>query len=166
MKRIISLITIFLFLFAQLTGCIGSHNNDSSNKVIVYSFNGKNNTIELNNGIIIRTPESEKFIGGNITFLGEEQTDVKNYSLEFYFLLDGVKTTIKNDIYVVKGDSKASLQISHEMGTASGENILNTNKDAWDMMKNTLHFSLNGSCLNGDKFSYDLDLNVSEVFDE
>lgn len=53
----IILIVILLLLFAACTRKVS--------QTEIYSFSGENENIEINNGLIIVTNDSEKFIGGN-----------------------------------------------------------------------------------------------------
>jgi len=149
-----------MVLFTSLTGCNGIRIG-GSNRVEVYSFSGGNGAITLNNGVIILAAGSQKFIGGNITFLGGALTDIKLYITKFYFFLDGVQTSIKVDAASVEG-STANLSISSEMGTSSAVTL--QSEKAWDSLKNSLHFSLRGTYMNGGTFAYDINLNVKEVF--
>ena len=160
MRKAITLSIILFLLFMSLTGCNGLRIG-GGNRVEVYSFSGGNGAITLNNGVIILTAGSQKFIGGDITFLGGEPTDIKSYSTKFYFFQDGVQTSIKFDAATVEG-SAASLRISSDMGSSSSETLQSAK--AWDSLKNSLHFSLRGTYMNGGTFAYDINLNVKEVF--
>jgi hypothetical protein len=46
-------------------------------------------TIAINNGLIIVTDGMEKFTGGDLSFKGEEPSDVKDYFEKFFFYKDG-----------------------------------------------------------------------------
>ncbi|MDD2494639.1 MAG: hypothetical protein PHE29_05545 [Tissierellia bacterium] len=66
----IALIVILLFI---ITSCTKPEDHTE-----VYSFSGENENISINNGLIIATKDLEKFIGGDLSFKGEEPLDVKD----------------------------------------------------------------------------------------
>jgi hypothetical protein len=161
MKRVIALAAILTLLLVSLTCCAGSQ-NAGNNKIEVYSFSGGNDTIAVNNGVIILTAGSEKFIGGNITFLGAEPTDIKNYATKFYFTMNGAENIIQSSEGVTTGTQ--AIGISPDLGSTSAAGIQSA--EAWDALKNSLQFSINGTTMNGDNFTYQIPINVKEVFGE
>lgn len=162
MKRTITVSVIALILLVSFTGC--NQNNDGNSGINkVYSLSGENDFIEINNGAIILASGIEKFVGGDLSFKEDELSGVKNYMTEFYFFMDGVKSTINNNIVSIEG-SNDGTNISRDLGAVSAETLFSA--DVWDKITKTgpLYFSLSGAFMNGASFEYNIVVNITDIF--
>lgn len=149
----IILIVILLLVFTSYTRKV--------NQTEIYSFSGENENIAINNGLIIVTNDSEKFIGGNLSFKGEEPSDVKDYFERFFFYKDGNEETILINATTTEGATEG-LHISSELGSKSSENLFYNND--LGLIKESLNFMISGKLVNGEDFEYDLTLGVKKVY--
>ena len=60
-------------------------------EIEIYSFKGDSDAVVINNGLILVTDDLEKFIGGDLTFKGEEPSNVKNYVTKFFSTKKGLR---------------------------------------------------------------------------
>ncbi|HZK33562.1 MAG TPA: hypothetical protein VFC60_03585 [Tissierellaceae bacterium] len=154
-KRIISITLIVTILFL-ITSCA-----NPKNKTEVYTFNGEDENIKVNNGLIIVTDDLEKFIVGDLSFKGEELSDVKHYFAKFFFYKDGDENTILNNSSTIEGATQGQ-RIHSELGSISSEDLF-YGKDL-ELIKESLNFSLSGKLMNGESFKYNLTLNVKDAY--
>ena len=154
----IKFITISLVVIAL---CLVTSCTAQQKKIEVYSFSGENDFVEINNGIIIITDELEKFIGGDLSFKGDELSDVKYSVTKFYFYKDGAETVIQNNVVSIEGTSEGE-NISPDMGSSSSTTLFNA--EDWSLIKKSLNFSLSGLFMNGESFEYNIVLEVKEVY--
>jgi len=167
MKKTIAAGMAILFLLVALAGCSQSKsgkthgNNDGIDKV--YSLSGRNEFIEINNGVIVLTPKLEQFVGGELSFKAEELAGLKDYRAEFFIYIDGVKTVIDSTILSIEG-SEEGTGVAPDMGSVSAERMFDS--DVWEIIiePEALHFSLSGTFINGETFVYSIVLTVNEVF--
>lgn len=115
-KKFTAIILIAILLWA-FTSC-----TRTEDKTEIYSFSGENENIAINNGLIIVTNNSEKFIGGDLVFKGEEPSDVKDYFERFFFYKDGNEETILNNVSTTK-NATSGLQISSDLGSISSRDL-------------------------------------------
>lgn len=149
----ILLIVILILVFTACTRKV--------NQIEIYSFSGENENITINNGLIIVTNDSEKFFGGNLSFKGEEPSDVKDYYERFFFYKDGNEETIVNNATTTEGATEG-LHISSELGSISSKNLFYNND--LELIKESLNFLISGKLMNGENFKYDLTLDVKKVY--
>nr|WP_312576954.1 hypothetical protein [Sedimentibacter sp.] len=154
-KRIIS-ITLIVIVLCFITSC-----TTQKNKIEIYSFSGEDENIKINNGLIIVTDDLEKFIGGDLSFKGEEPSNVKDYFEKFSFYKDGNEDTIMSNATKTEGTTEG-LQISSELGSISGEDLFYG--DDLELIKNSLNFSLSGKLMNGEGFEYNLVLVIKKAY--
>lgn len=154
-KRFVA-IALIVILLSIITSC-----TKSENQIEIYSFSGENENITINNGLIIITDESEKFVGGDLSFKGEEPSDIKSYSDKFYFYKDGNEETIMNNATAVQGISKG-LTIHSELGSISSEDLFFGND--LELILGSLNFSISGNLMNGEDFEHGLSLVVKKVY--
>lgn len=150
---IILLIVILLLVFTACTR--------KTNQIEIYSFSGENENIAINNGLIIVTNDSEKFIGGNLSFKSEEPSDVKDYFKKFFFYKDGNEETILNNAATTEGATK-DMNIPSELGSISSKNLFYNND--LELIKESLNFIISGRLRNGKSFEYNLTLVVKKVY--
>jgi len=128
--------------------------------VEMYTFNGGNSYIEINDGRIILANGHEQFIGGNLVMKGAEPAKVEFYTTQYYFLLDGVKYTFNSDTVIMAG-SHEGIDIDASMGSIRADELFDAH--TWDIIKNSLQFSLSGRLVTGEDFEYNIDLEVTRV---
>jgi hypothetical protein len=147
----------------SLVACSGSGNDSIPRyNAKIYSFSGGNEFIEINNGMIVITDELESFIGGDLFFRGEKPANVVLYSEKFFFYMDdGSENAIQNNIVSIEG-AEEGISINPNTGTTTAEKILNA--DVWDMLINSLNFTLSGTFVSGENFEYHIVLDVNEIF--
>ncbi|MDR2572221.1 MAG: hypothetical protein LBD23_18250 [Oscillospiraceae bacterium] len=165
MKKVIALSTLIFILLALVSGCSQNYRNSafanqSRAKARIYTISGENESIAIKNGIIHITGELEQFIGGELVFIGEEPTNVHNYRFVFYFYLDGTKTDITSTIVTSEGNDNG-ITISPYLGSTVAETLFDF--EVWEIIPDSLHFSLSGALINGETFEYAIPLAVNEV---
>lgn len=156
-KRLISIVLVTIALFF-VTSC-----TQPTKEMEVYSFSGENEEIIINNGMIILADDGEKFVGGDLSFKGDEPTNVKEYLGKYLFEKDGQEDAILSHAGTIERDS-LGIEISSELGEISSEDLFY--ESDLELIKESLKFSLSGKLLNGEKFEYQLDLNVNKVYGE
>lgn len=149
-------ITLLVIALCLITSC-----TKQQKEIEIYSFSGENDTLTINNGLIIVTDDLEKFIGGDLTFKGEELSDVKYTITKFFFYKDGTETTILNNSQSIEGTTKGT-HISPNMGSISSKDLFYGND--LELIKNSLNFSLSGNFMNGDNFEYNVVLDVKKAY--
>lgn len=154
-KRFVAIALIIILLFI-ITSC-----TKPENQTEVYSFSGENENIVINNGLIIVTDDLEKFVGGDISFKGEEPSNVKDYFVRFYFYKDGNEETIMNNATTSQGITKG-LNISSDLGSISSKDLFFAND--LELIVGSLKFSISGNLIDGEDFEYDLSLIVKKVY--
>lgn len=154
-KRFVAIALIIILLFI-ITSC-----TKPENQTEVYSFSGENENIVINNGLIIVTDDLEKFVGGDISFKGEEPSNVKDYFVRFYFYKDGNEETIMNNATTSQGITKG-LNISSDLGSISSKDLFFAND--LELIIGSLNFSIGGNLIDGEDFEYDLSLIVKKVY--
>ena len=150
---IIAPVAIILCLIASCT--------KQEKEIEIYSFSGESDAVTISNGLIIVTEDLEKFIGGDLTFKGEELSDVKHCITKFFFYKDWIETTILSSSESIEGTSKGT-HISSDMGSISSKNLFYGND--LELIKKSLNFSLSGIFMNGEKFEYNIVLDVKKVY--
>jgi len=131
------------------------------NEVEIYSFKGESDAVMINNGLITATDGLEKFIGGDLTFKGEQPSNIKNYITKFFFYREGVATTVLSNSGNVEGTTKG-LRISSDMGSISSKDLFYDND--LEQVKKSLNFLVSGTFINGEKFEYSVVLDVEKVY--
>ena len=168
MKKTIASGTVILILLAALAGCSQGNSNPapatgSQDEFRVFVISGENNLIEISDGIIILTPGLEQFVGGELSFKGDELSGIKDFSTEFYFYLDGDKTVINSSSASIEG-SEEGMIVNSNMGSTYSETLFSP--EVWDTIFESLHFALSGTFINGETFEYNITLNVTEIANE
>lgn len=152
-KVVIIAFVIGVFLISSCT--------KKQEEIEIYSFSGENETVTINNGLIIVTDHLEKFIGGELTFNGKKPPDVKYSSTKFYFYKDGAENAILNNAQSIEGTTKGT-QIKQDMGAISSKDLFFG--DDLEQIKKSLNFSINGTFTNGENFEYNLVLDVKKEY--
>jgi hypothetical protein len=155
-KKFIAIILIVIFL------CVFTSCTRTDNQTEIYSFSGENENIAINNGLIIVTNDSEKFIGGDLSFKGDEPLDAKDYFERFFYYKDGNEEIIFNNVTTTTSSNKGRVNISSELGSISSKNLFYY--DDLELIKGSLNFLISGKLVNGENFEYDLTLIVKKVY--
>lgn len=150
---IIIIFGIVVFLFTSCT--------KQQKKIEIYSFHGENETIMINNGLIIVTDDLEKFIGGDLTFKVEEPSNVKYSKTKFFFYKNGIENTILSNSQNIEGSIEGT-PIQKNLGSTSSENLFYN--DDLEQIKNSLNFSVSGNLINEENFEYHLVLDIKKVY--
>lgn len=156
MKKGLLAIALIAIWLSIITFC-----TKPENQIEVYSFSGENENIAINNGLIIVTDDLEKFIGGDLSFHGEEPSDVKEYFDRFYYYKGSNEETIMSNSARIQGVVKG-LNISSELGSISSKDLFFAND--MELIKGSLKFSISGNLIDGKDFEYDLSLFVKKVY--
>lgn len=135
MRKKLITITLMVIILYLITSC-----TKPKSKIEVYSFNGEDENIAINKGLIIITDDLEKFIGGDLLFKNEEQSYIKDYFMKFFYYKDGNEEVILNDTSTVK-DAVKGVHIPSELGSVSSKKLF---YDDLDLIKKSLSFSLSG----------------------
>ncbi|MCB8818563.1 hypothetical protein [Desulfosporosinus shakirovi] len=149
-------ITLLIIALSLTTSC-----TKQQKEIEIYSFSGENDAVMINNGVIIATEDLEKFIGGDLTFKGEEPSNVKYYVTKFYYYKDGVETAILSNSESIEGTTKGT-KISPDLGSSNSEDLFYAN-DLVQINK-SLNFSVSGFYMNGEKFEYSVVLDVEKAY--
>ena len=156
MRIKLAIIALLVIALCLITSC-----TKQQKEIEIYSFSGENDTITINNSLIIVTDGLEKFIGGDLTFKGEELSDVKYYVTKFFFYKNGIETTILNNSQSIEGTTKGT-HISPDMGSISSEDLFYGND--LELIKQSLNFTLSGIFMNGENFEYNVVLKAKKVY--
>jgi len=186
MKKLITLSIIILIIFTTTVGCIAENEGNpqsgtpvqdtdtpsvdesTSDPIIdqetssrdfsntLFSVNGENEYIRVRNGLITITDDLEQFFGGELVFLSEAPTDVKDYVAEFYYFSDGNTVTINKLEFQNAPLINTGLSTSHSTEGKYISNFMESILDAF-------HFRLRGTFNNGETFEYEIVLNVTEI---
>ena len=159
MKKTMAFIMIIPILLAMFTGCNADNDaiDNGTPRFRVHSVSGENEFMEINNGAIIFSDEYEQFVGGDLSFKGEELSGLKDYKTEFYFYLNDDKTFINSSTVIAEG-IEAGTGISPYMGATYSETLFRP--EVWGMVMDSLHFTLSGSFMDGGNFEYSMALDV------
>lgn len=150
-----------IIALAVMALCLVTSCTSQQKKTEVYSFSGGNDFIEINNGVIVITDELEKFIGGDLSFKGEELSGVRQSVIKFYFYKDGIENIMFNNTVINEGASEGG-HISPDTGSTSSKTLFNT--EDWNLIKSSLNFSLAGTFMSGESFEYNIALELKEVY--
>ena len=156
MKKKLLTIGFMVIILSFITACM-----KSQDKIKIYSFTGENEDIIINNGLIIITDSSEKFIGGNLSFKDDVISNIRYYDKKFFFYKDDIKVDILNNYKVVEENIK-DVTVSSDLGSISSKDLsLDTNLES---VKGTLNFLIEGDFINGKKFKHELPLTVKKAY--
>ena len=161
-KTTVPALVLALMMAFSVAACGGDGRNNDKDTTKIYSFSGGNEFIEIRNGMIVITNELEKFIGGDLFFKGEKPANVLSYSEKFYFYMDdGEQNVFQNNTAGIEGSAEG-ISINPNMGTTTAEKIF-SHAEVWDLLINSLNFTLSGTFVNGENFAYHIVLEVNEI---
>ncbi len=150
-------------VFIGIVLCLITACAKSESKIEVYTVSGENDELAINNGLLIVTDESEKFIGGELSFKNEELVDVKEYVETFFFYNEkGDETVILRNSATITGAPNGQ-SINTDTGSISSEELFYGSGDL-DSAKQSLNFSLSGKLIDGENFEYKLPLDVQQAY--
>lgn len=149
-------------VFIGIVLCLITACAKPESKIEVYTVSGENDEIAINNGLLIVTDASEKFIGGELSFKNEELVDVKEYVETFFFYNeDGYETVILRNSSTITGAPNGQ-SINTDTGSISSEELFYGSD--LDLAKQSLNFSLSGTLTNSESFDYELHLDVQQAY--
>lgn len=158
MKKPFSKMVCFIFVAVYLLVLVSCSNQQ--NDIQIYSFSGESDNISISNGVIFITKDLEKFIGGDLSFNSNLILNVKKSSARFYFIKDGVETTIQENMDIINGSYKG-MEIQQDTGSSSSKDLFQ-GKDL-ELIEESLYFSLIGNFMNDKNFQYTIPLKVKRV---
>lgn len=116
MKRFVSVIML-LACIITLCACANTEQSEPA----IYSFYGKNEEVEISNGVISLTDAQNVFYGGILKFSNTDMLEeMVSYCATFYTIIDGEKTPIHID--EVKNASDADL-LNIDLGKITDTNL-------------------------------------------
>lgn len=128
----------------------------------VYSFKGENEGLSLYNGVIVLSPIQQTLYGGKLQNNQEDLSDILNYSVEFFILSDeGKEVLLTSGATDMTEGNGMSIENNKTLPSLIGENIFTTNNQ--NNIKNNFYFELTVTKTNGDKQSYQIKLDATEV---
>ena len=157
MKKLTTLFFLLLFVF-MLTAC----DNAKQEQLIVYSFYGDTECIEISNGTIVLSDSKEIFYGGNLQVNQPESIqNIKSYKATFYTMIDGQQEII----YVDEFHNVSSTEL---LGIDLGKMVSN-GSDVNNQFKNIEEINMNFCCelkvtdTEGNSNSYTIDLELIKI---
>lgn len=121
----------------------------NSKRISIYSFSGENDYITINNGVLIITPDLEKFIGGDLTFKNE-LFSVQYMAERFYYFKDGEEIIIRENINSIKSSDEGMNIVKKDTGFNSSNKLFYGND--LDQIRQSLNFFVYGKFINGETF--------------
>lgn len=129
----------------------------------IYMFEGENNELSINNGLIIITPKKQTIIGGEMTYLKGIQDYVKSYSKKLFIDKSNKEENIifRNSINF---NDVSLTQTSFEkmkIGEVTGQNIIK--EEYLNDLSNKLYFTFEYTTGEGITINSTVKLEVREV---
>lgn len=161
------LLAIILFIISaiSITTSFKYKKKLDNTNMIVFTFEGKNEFITLDDGVIIITPDKHQLFGGNFEYIGLKDENINLYATELYLKdSQGRKTIWTNSVSFHGKDFNTSLaevlKLNKTVGEISSQTLFN--KDELKKIKNHLFFQLKYEKTDGEVEAIDLQLNVKE----
>lgn len=152
MKKLISLVSALVCVLS-LTAC--------SNAKSKYSFRGEHEYFAISNGSIVLSNTDELFDGGDLEVTHSELfKNVASYSTTFYTLINGERRTILTNSVINR--TGGSVDINGDLGSVSGDNIIDSKIADIDELREILWFELKTTDLNGKENVYQIQLTLTE----
>ena len=133
--------------------------------ITVFTFNGENELICIDDGMIIITPNRHQVFGGNINYIGLKDENIKFYSNKLYLKESQNENIIMiNSVSFEGNDNYTSLKEELKLNESVGEisSITLFNKDDLDKIKDHLFFEFKYEGADGDIKTSEIKLNVKE----
>ena len=153
MKKVKEFLLAIMVVLA-FAGC--SKTEESTGKV--YSFHGENEVCSVENGVIVVSPASNVFYGGDLEGSEAEFADITAYSTTFYVFANGEKRTLLQMESV--DQTGGSLSINQQIGQITGGSYGDVKEED---LKNNLYFELETTSQNGETQNYQIKMDVVEV---
>lgn len=164
-------ITLVLMLLS-LVGCHSVKNIEKSEvqseeqpegkneeQTVVYSFTGETEGLSLDNGVIVLSPTQQTLYGGELQNNQEDLSDISNYSVVFFISSDGGK---ENVLTYGTGDLTEELRSQNlKVPGITSQELFKTNIQ--DHIKNNFYVEVIITKTNGEKQSYQIKLDATEV---
>lgn len=158
MKKIFSIIPIALIGSLFLTGCNILKKEDSSH-LVVYSFSGSNEQIELNNGVMVFTPNQQILYGGEFSVLDKELKDITFYSADIYCYNDGIKEYLMSERVYIEGMT-IEIDNNKSLGQMWGVTV---KKELLPYIEKELYFKLETKNSHNEQNNYVLKLELTRI---
>ena len=162
--RKMALLFVALAAALILAGC---EKTESSQSLVVYSFNGENELLAVHNGIIVIRDGAEVFDGGDLEVQEDFPSEITSYTTEFYYLSGNKEKTILTHSVVDQTGNQISVE--GDMGRISGDGAifgLGAQDQELADLQNGLYFELTTIDQSGTQNVYQVQMSVSEVLSE
>ncbi|OPJ59252.1 hypothetical protein [Clostridium chromiireducens] len=160
---ILILLLILNIIFISTT----MHYKDKINKETfkVYLFEGENNNIKINDGIIIISPNKQILNGGKIQYVGNKQENITSYSKKIYMNTQETNKDILYNSVSSQGNGNGTtfpdeFLLNRDIGEISSKKLFSEEDMA--NIKDNLYFCLNYSVNGQETESTVIKLNVKE----
>lgn len=162
---IVLVIILFIISAISITTAFKYKEKLSNANIVVFTFEGKNEFITLDDGVIIITPNKQQVFGGNFEYIDLKDENINFYATELYLKnSQGRKTLWTNSVSFHGKDSNTSLaqvlKLNKTVGDISSKSLFN--KDELEQIKDHLFFQLKYEKTDGEVESIELQLNVEE----
>lgn len=137
---------------------------DNAN-IVVFTFEGENELIRIDDGVIIITPDKHQVFGGNIEYIGLKDENINFYSNKLYLKELQGGNTILTDVVSFQGKDvytslKEVLKLNESVGEISSTTLFN--KYDFDKIKDHLFFEFKYERTDGEVKTSEIKLNVKE----
>lgn len=138
------------------------HEVKNDEGTMVYSFTGENEGLGLDNGVIVLSPTQQILYGGELQNNQEDLSDILNYSVEFFILSDeGKENLFTYGTSDITEENEGLTRENLVLPGVTSEDIFTTNIQ--DNIKNNFYIDVTITKTNGDKQSYQIKLDATEV---
>lgn len=114
--------------------------------------------ITLHDALIMIMPDEDSFIGGDVVF-HKELTDVKYMTINYNYNENGQIIPFQGNVFSTEGSDQGMSFKSLDTGRTRGGSIKRK-----EFLNDTLHFSVEGTFMNGERFEYTTKVNVKKVY--
>ena len=152
MKKVSLLLILALFCCPILAGCGGRSEMD---QVVVYSFCGESEFLQVANGVMVLTESQIVLYGGDLEEKQEKMADIVSYTADFYVLSEGEKIMVLSS--GAADMTGGSLSISGDLPDISG-GVSAVRED----LENHFYFELRTTDAAGEQNAYQIPLQVTK----
>ncbi len=173
MKKVFVVVSVFMLVVFFFTLSRSSESDRSPaatavhsenvSETKIYSFSGSDEILTVMNGTVVLGEDEEIFYGGELKVNSSEILEgVSACITHFYVFTEGRKETVMiNDVTDLTG---GNVSFEGDLGKISSESTgISRKTGRTDEFINNLYFEITLSGKDGEKTSYELKMNVTEV---
>ncbi len=160
MKKIKVVMLSLLTCTVLFAGCNISSESNNEYSLKVYSFSGESEYISVSNGVIILNGKDEICYGGDLKVMSDDFADITTYSTAIYINGSEKETLISN---IVDDQTGGTIDVPGDIGKVSGDILRDSDTDK---LTDNLWFELKTTNLSGEKNTYQVQLEVTEITKE